>query len=357
MKVGIIGGGNAGITLYALMLNDAKCKYSPFIYSSAVHMKTLNTVYISVDPLRLIDRGKETGFRLKRKNLYVTHSIAKVIKYSDIIINTLPIFDHISFFDQAFAEVKKIGKTIFMINLSGGFAIFDHILKQRCSKVSQLIPIASSHTLTYASRVTHEGIVLLNRRKETLISLDNHPELPEIVDNLADFMDTPLTKNSNHLYCAIDRSSYVMHPTITALNFNKIERRESFFFYRDGLTNVVYRLLIQAGHERRKVCVSFGFNEFISPEDRMKNFVENYMEDFSAIRPPSSANHRYFTEDIPYGLVFLCTLGKLQKINMPICESIINLSSVICKANFWDSPFNLINNRNLADLVLEYRAK
>ena len=79
------------------------------------------------------------------------------------------------------------------------------------------------------------------------------------------------------------------------------------------------------------------------------------MADFAGIRPPASADHRYFKEDIPYGLVFLRTLGERQGIAMPICDAVITLSSVICKTDFRQtSPFDLTKNRELGDLVLEF---
>ena len=259
MKVGILGAGHAGIALYAAMVRDGQTGYDPVLYASPSHIGTLKAVFSSAAGLRMIDERVDTGFSLTSSQLNVTHDVADIVSKADVLVNTLPINAHIPVFDRAFAEARRNGKTIPMINLSGGFAIFDHILKQQQAG-NRLIPIASAHTLPYAARVTADsGISILNRRPDTLVSVDDHPGLADTVAGLASFMNTQLTQHDNHLYCAIDRSSYVMHPIITALNFNKIERNEPWFFYKDGLTDTAYRFLILAGQERRAVYQSLGF--------------------------------------------------------------------------------------------------
>jgi opine dehydrogenase len=53
------------------------------------------------------------------------------------------------------------------------------------------------------------------------------------------------------------------------------------------------------------------------------------------MKGPTSMQDRYVTEDVPYGLVLLATLGRLLDIPTPLTDAIINLSQVINRADYW----------------------
>jgi hypothetical protein len=56
---------------------------------------------------------------------------------------------------------------------------------------------------------------------------------------------------------------------------------------------------------------------------------------FSLIEGPHSVHDRMFTEDVPFGMLPAASLGRFFKIDMPVCESIITLTSKACKQDFW----------------------
>jgi opine dehydrogenase len=349
MKVGILGCGNAGLALYALMLNARN--FEPFLFSAQDHMRTFNSLLSSQDPILFTRYNNESPVEMERDDFRVYHSLEALLSECRIIINTLPIDAHIDVFNDLYRIIVAKNRRIQYINLVGGFAIFDNFLRQ---KPKEMASIASAHTLPYASRVGKGCVNVLNRRKETLISLSDS-EMTPTLKALELLMETPLTFDSNFLRCAIDRSSYVMHPLIFMLNYTIIEREEKFYFYRDGWTKSVERLLVKTGHERRQLCEKLGFFGFISPEERVRRFKEYYLEDFRNVLPPASAEHRFFREDVPYGSVFMSTLGRICGVPMPLTESIVNITSVICDKDFWASPLNLLRNEALAKTVLDYR--
>jgi len=350
MKVGIFGCGNAGLALYYMMRKEPD--FDPVLYSSPKHRRTLALLTSNSGDDGFICSDGENSFRMEKNCIRPEYSMESIATTCDVIVNTLPINAHIEIFDEMREVLTRKRRKIQFVNLSGGFAIFDHFQKQRNTEVAF---IASSHTLPFASRVNAGGISILNRRRNTPTSISDPGLLPTI-QALEKLMGTPMPVDENHLHCAIDRSSYVMHPLITMLNFTKIERSEEFYFYRHGLTKSVERLLVETGHERRILCEKLGFFDFVSPETRVANFLSTYMGDFSNVRPPSSAEHRFFTEDIPFGLVFMCTLGRIMGVSMPLSESIVHLSSSMCCRDFWASPLNLSKNSDLAKVVLSFKA-
>ena len=349
MKIGILGAGNAGIALYALMLNDSG--FDPIIWSAPGYLHTFEKLTSTERDVKFFYGHNEEPANIPRSRFQVTNSIKSLLGKCEYIVNTLPINAHIDVFNAICNALRKEKRRITLINFSGGFAIFDHLSNHRDD---DLVTLVSAHTLPYASRVCMGEIRILNRRNETLVSLEDDAPI-KIVKILEELMGTPLIPERNHLRCAIDRSSYVMHPLITMMNFTRLEKGERWFFYRDGFSESVKRLLVETGYERQSLCQKLGFADFISPEERIRRFSETYMDEFANVLPPKSTEHRFFVEDIPYGLVFLCTLGQMVGVSMPLCESLVNITSSLCGKDFWTSPLNLLKNRSIADEVLRYR--
>jgi opine dehydrogenase len=53
------------------------------------------------------------------------------------------------------------------------------------------------------------------------------------------------------------------------------------------------------------------------------------------MKGPASMQDRFVTEDVPYGLVLLSTLGQFLDIPTPISDAIINLSGAINRVDYW----------------------
>jgi len=53
------------------------------------------------------------------------------------------------------------------------------------------------------------------------------------------------------------------------------------------------------------------------------------------MKGPASMHDRFVTEDVPYGLVLLSTLGQLLDIPTPISDAIVNLSGAINRIDYW----------------------
>ncbi|MCX6251117.1 MAG: NAD/NADP octopine/nopaline dehydrogenase family protein [Bacteroidetes bacterium] len=349
MKTGILGCGNAGLALYALMVKSPD--FEPVLFSSPDHIRTLNRLLSSQGPILFRYDSNEAPVSIERDSFPVIHSLENLLSDCNIIINTLPVEAHIGVFNEIYRIIITKNHWISYINLVGGFAVFDHFLTQEHQKIAS---IASAHTLPIATRVSEGYINILNRRKDTPITVSDS-EITPAIKALEHLMGTPFTFDDNFLHSAIDRSSSVMHPLITMLNITRIERGEKYYFFEDGWTDSVERLLLKTYHERRALCEELGFFDFITPEKRIQKFKEYYWEDFKKVYGPDSVENRYFTEDIPYGSVFMCTLGQILGVPMPLTESLVNFTSVICDKDFWNSPLNLLKNEALAKEVLSYR--
>jgi hypothetical protein len=64
-------------------------------------------------------------------------------------------------------------------------------------------------------------------------------------------------------------------------------------------------------------------------------FGANSIEAGIKMKGPKSMQDRYITEDVPYGLVLLSTLGRLLDLPTPVSDGIINLCGAINRVDYW----------------------
>jgi opine dehydrogenase len=53
------------------------------------------------------------------------------------------------------------------------------------------------------------------------------------------------------------------------------------------------------------------------------------------MKGPEHLKDRYVTEDVPYGMVLLSTLGDLMEVPTPTHDAAIQLASVINRTDYW----------------------
>jgi len=77
-------------------------------------------------------------------------------------------------------------------------------------------------------------------------------------------------------------------------------------------------------------------------------------------RAPSTVNHRYLTEDIPYGLTPISHLGEVARVGTPTIDSLIQLASVVKDIDFRGTGITLeklgLTNKSLKQ-INQYLAK
>jgi len=128
-----------------------------------------------------------------------------------------------------------------------------------------------------------------------------------------------------------------IHLANSLANLTRIERAEDWENYQ-CITPAVGRLIERLDVERCALAEAFGF--------KVRNVFEHYLTTFPNIRAgsvsemaqqvharapgtkgPITLTTRYITEDVPFGLVPLCVLGRSHGIAMPLHEAGIALVS------------------------------
>jgi opine dehydrogenase len=136
----------------------------------------------------------------------------------------------------------------------------------------------------------------------------------------------------------------IHHPAATLCNVGRIESTHGeFMHYYEGITPSVGRVIDELDRERLVIAAALGIptQRFIDYFHEIGYTTTAAWETGTAyeafhqseanrhIKAPPSVEHRYFDEDVPYGLVPFAHLGRLAGVATPTMDSVIQLASVI----------------------------
>ncbi len=179
-------------------------------------------------------------------------------------------------------------------------------------------------------------------------------------------------------------SNCVQHPPALLLNVANVELLKEVYLYRDWTTATVGNLMDEIDEEKRKLCkilnigyimryyliygegvevLTAGDVSFVGkPGDAYKKgdgLAARHLKElvYRHVEGPHSVTDRMFTEDVPYGMVPAASLGRTLGVSMPVCESIITLTSAICGQDFWTSGRTLASVGLKFDTIKDLKAK
>ena len=149
------------------------------------------------------------------------------------------------------------------------------------------------------------------------------------------------------LECGLAAMNPVVHPAGVLLNAGRIERsRGDFYFYEEGATPGVCRLIYAVDAERLAIAAALGIS--LPPVDRAFHAAGfgprgdlwstiNGSRMLTQLRAPGSLESRWLTEDVPYGLAAWALLGEQLGAQCPVMRSIVDLSSRTTGVDFWEA--------------------
>ncbi len=345
--VAVLGGGNGGHAVSAnLSLAGFKVNFFELPQFADSFEKVLRTKEIQIQGISVDGVAK--------LNLATT-DIQQAIKNAEVIFVITPAFGH-----KAMAEVcapfVQDGQIIVLMPGSGGSLEFVNIFKQK--KVKREVTFAESCTLPYGARLKGLGhvSVLINA---VILPTGIFPsrKTGETIPKLKQFYPM-IVPAKDVLEAAINNPNPVVHPVATLLSATRIEHSKGeFYLYAEGMTPSVARTYESLNQERLSICKVLGYKlhhwdnlEFKDynlgeTEEECRYRILNTSMDAAfgkdgiyagiKMKGPEQLKDRYVTEDVPYGMVLLSTLGDLLRVPTPTHDAVIQLASVINRTDYW----------------------
>lgn len=136
------------------------------------------------------------------------------------------------------------------------------------------------------------------------------------------------------LETSLNNSNPISHGPLALFNITRMENGEDFLLFGTGVTPRVARFMEKIDRERVAVVRACGvsaptelemLNSFWpEPQESLYNVLHNTPA-YSVTKGPRTLDHRYLTEDLPYGLVPYVRLGRKLGVETPCLEALIGM--------------------------------
>ena len=334
MKVAVLGSGGGGCaTAFDFAAHDHEVRLFDF-----PEFKT--NIAATAENGGITAEGDIEGFA---KIHYAGHDIKETLEGAELVVAVGPAYSTRPFAEASKPHLKK-GMTVIVCPSScGGSIEFKNGIGKPVR--DEDIVVAETNTLPYAVRVTEPGQVhvYLKLRGGLFLAAVPARNTRKVLDKVKDvYPDMKPAKNI--LQTTLQNGNPIIHPAITLCNAGLIERTHGdFYFYEDGVTPAVGRLVEAVDRERVAIAKRLGVDVLTDPELGMlqgyqteNNYNTSYSKapGYKGIKAQSSLDYRYFNEDVGYGLIFMSRLATQIGVPTPHMDSIITIVSTIMQRDY-----------------------
>ncbi|SKC41811.1 NAD/NADP-dependent octopine/nopaline dehydrogenase family protein [Maledivibacter halophilus] len=330
-KVAIIGAGNGGVCMGAyISLRGGKVNiYDKF-------------------PQALESLKENKGIELRGVSLngfaefdIISENIEDVIRDCQLIMVVTPAFAHRDI-AKSCAEFLVDGQTIVLHpGRTGGALEFYKTVKDINPTVN--VNIAEAQTLVYACRRTKpDQASIFGVKEKVSVAAIPSKDTKKVVHKLNEYYEQ-FVSAEDVLETSLLNIGAIFHPTPSILNVARMECKEDFEYYHQGITPSVGEILQKIDEERMKVANAFKVNTISTIEwlKQVYGVEGNTIYDsvklnkaYSGIAAPKNSSTRYITEDVPMSLTPISELGKLVKVKTPVIDMIIRAASIIHNVDY-----------------------
>lgn len=334
-KIAVLGAG-AGGQACAAVLSLAGYEVNLYNRSAARLKPILERGGIEVT-------GAKEGFAKLNK---ITTDIKEAVKGANLILIVVPAFAH-KHLAETFGPHLEDGQIVTYLGKGGGTLVFAQTLKSL--GVKKDIILGETNTLPYASKSIGPAQIRVGILKKggflaaALPAKNNKKlvnalkEIYPVVVPATNVLETLLTDFNaiDHVGALIPNVGYVANST------------GEYRLFKEGVTPSVGRVIQGVDRERLAIMKALGLNQTLYEEWLFKQGFIDSIEStvYEAISKstlkgaipcgPSIMQHRYITEDVPFGLVTMASLGDMLGVPTPTIKSLITLASVMNQVDYW----------------------
>ncbi|MBP2665454.1 MAG: octopine/nopaline dehydrogenase [Firmicutes bacterium] len=278
----------------------------------------------------------------------ITGDIGAAVKGADVIMVIIP-----TVYQRSIAISMApflVDGQIIVLNpgATGGALEVRTAIREAGSKAN--ITIAETNTLLYACRSPRAGEAVIGGIKETV----EVAALPATaVSKVVALLNQPFPQYKaveSVLVTSLNNVNAMMHPAPTILNAGRVECKAPFYYYSEGITPALSKIIEKLDAERLAIGAALGV-KLLTIEQWYKesygvtganlyDLVQN-VKAYEGIKGPTTLNTRYIFEDIPTGLVPLSLLGRALGVPTSTMNAVVELGNILLGKNFWEEGRSL----------------
>jgi opine dehydrogenase len=268
----------------------------------------------------------------------VTTDIGEALDGAKVILIAVPAFAQVPFAETC-APFLREGQVLVLTPGSTGGALALAEALRRSGRMEG-VTVAETLSLPYACRKVGPIEVHVSGVKHDLpvaaFPATRSRRVAELLDGI---FPAGLTVATNVLETSLNNLNAMAHPLPAILNAGWIETTGGDFrFYTDGVSPSVARAMDAADLDRLAVVRALGLPAVPATEwdRRLYGLVGETTYELNRdswvhrdIRAPKELRSRYLTEDVPFGLVPIASIGRELGIATPTIDLAIDLASLL----------------------------
>lgn len=354
MKVTICGAGRGGLSMAAeltLMGHEVSLFQIPAFESVIKSVMDQGGIRIT----GATASGK-TGTVMPK---LVTTDPSKAIPDADVLMMTVPAYGHEPFMNAVVPHLRD--GQILVVNTGYWASLRFHSLLERMKKK---VIMAETELLIYLTKSAGPAHVHIDGTKNEVSLAAMPASSTGFVLSLVNQLYPQFKGVHSVLEINLTNTNPFIHMPILLLNMAAIEQLGSSpcYFYRDGCTQRVSRVIEEVDRERSAIGNALGL-ELQSLRQRQikmyghvgaagKTFYEavksNQAYQVFSIDPPEYS-FGMAEEDIPYGLIPVVTLAEQIGVQVPTMRALVQLQSLGNGKNYWSTGAT-VNELGLAGM-------
>ncbi len=268
----------------------------------------------------------------------ITTEVGEATEGADVLLVAVPAFAQVTF-AEAFAPFLREGQVVVLTPGSTGGALAVAATLRAAGNLEG-ITVAETLSLPFACRKLDPVHVHVGGVKHDLpfaaFPASRSGRAAEILEGV---FPAGLVIAANVLETSLNNLNAMNHPVPALLNAGWIETTGGDFrFYNDGVSPSVARAMDAADGDRLAIVGALGLPAVPSTEWDRRLYGLEGRTTFELnrdswvhrdIRAPKELRSRYLTEDVPFGLVPIASIGRELGIATPTIDLVIDLASLL----------------------------
>ncbi len=277
----------------------------------------------------------------KATDIFLTNDVGEAIHGADIIMLCVPANAHESV-ATAMAPHIRDGQHI-VLNPGRTLGAYYFVKTLRKCNCHCRIEVAETDTFILTSRKIKDGLSdIISFKNAVYLAASSVQNATQICEMLADIF--PMIRPvQSYVYTSMANIGAVFHPLPAIFNIGRIENKQLYLHYKEGITPSICRLMEELDLERTTLATALG-ERVPSAEQWLKNVygstgigLYETLQNTSAydtVFAPTEISTRYIYEDITCGIVPMRCLAHVIGSPRNILALIIDMATHMFKFDF-----------------------
>ena len=231
---------------------------------------------------------------------------------------------------EAMKPFLEEGQNIIVLNANWGALEVYQVLT--APPAAPLVSIGETGTQLYIGSIAEPGRVFCKQIKQQVSLATVVPgQCSTVISRLQKFFPQ-YREAANVLETSLSSANAAIHVPVCLFNLSRIELGQDFLFYTEGASRSTVAYIENMDKERMAIMAALGLETCTMLDiinsfwpDKKKSLYDAILENtsYQAVKGPKSLEHRFFSEDIPFGIVPQAHLGKLLDVPTPYMDAML----------------------------------